>query len=164
MSVNFSVASAMEKSELDINDLPAMSNVASVESTKRELLDVPDCENADFYKKTLNRIREYSASIINTSAIGKRKKALLLANIDGFERFDIADLTPQISRNTANAIITLKVNKHLKDKDFIICKQTGENKNPLYLIMYPQTENYMVHIINLDPYSNDYNKISFSYP
>ena len=56
MSVNFSVASAMEKSELDINDLPAMSNVASVESSKRELLDVPDCENADFYKKTLPQL------------------------------------------------------------------------------------------------------------
>ena len=50
------------------------------------------------------------------------------------------------------------------DKDFVVCKQTGENKTPLYLIGHPEANGYIVYIINLDPDADNYEKISFTYP
>lgn len=164
ISSSCTVVWAIENTEYNINALPIIDTLVSSNNSEQEEPKILKCEDQKFYEKTLTQIRDYSSSITSTSTLAKRQRALLLANIDGFETVNIKNLTPQTDRNTANALIMLKINKHLKDTDFIVCKQIGNNKVPLYLIGYLETNNYMVHIINLDPYSDNYEKISFTYP
>lgn len=155
---------AVENTEPGLTALPFVETENYAKNSDKELSLTPKCEDIKLYEKTLAKIQDYFSSIATTSTISKRQKALLMANIDGFENINIKDITPQTDIYTANALITLKVNKHLKNADFVVCKQIGKSKLPLYLIGYPEANNYMVHIINLDPYSSNYDKISFTYP
>ena len=163
INFNFSIALAIENIEPDIKELP-VTNLSSDENSEKVLHLSPKCEDSKFYEKSLTRIKDYFSSMTLTSTIAKRNRAILLANIDSFETINIKDITPQTDINTANALITLKINKHIKDADFVVCKQTGENKTPLYLIGHPEANGYIVYIINLDPYADNYEKISFTYP
>ncbi len=124
----------------------------------------PKCDTPQLLEKVIQTIKKHSKLLVSDSTMAKRKKALILSNINGFEEVDIKKFTPQSDYNTANALITIKVNKHYKDEDFILCKQSGQHKKPLYLIIYPYMDNYKGHIINLEEYSNDYEKNSFIYP
>lgn len=153
--------------ESDINQNLSSDNMfeqADDDLEKITIIQKPTCDNQIIYDKVIKKVKEYSNEISSLSIKNKRKKALILANINDFEEVSAANFTPETDFKTANALIMLKINKKLKDEDFIVCGQKGKHKNPLYLIMYPYMNNYMVHIINLNPYSDAYDKISFIYP
>ena len=124
----------------------------------------PKCESQLLLDKVIRRIEDFTYNSYARSTISKRKNALIKANINGFATKNIKTFKPEDDFNTANALMSLKINKQLTDDDIILCKQTGNHKLPLYLLIYPQEKDYMVHIINLDIYSDDYEKISFTYP
>ncbi len=131
---------------------------------KTTVITPPTCDNPIIYNKVIEKVKKFSQEILTLSIKNKRKKALILANINGFEEISAINFSPETDLKTANALIMLKINKKYQDNDFILCKQKGKYQKPLYLIMYPYMDNYMVHIINLDTYSDDYTKISFTYP
>ena len=43
-----------------------------------------------------------------------------IANIKSFEEISAINFKPETDTNTANALVTIKVNKHYKDEDFIL--------------------------------------------
>ncbi|MBE6451615.1 MAG: hypothetical protein E7016_06595 [Alphaproteobacteria bacterium] len=145
------------------------SSAQSVENEKAELnqnsyVAVPKCNDANLYEKVLQRVKQYSDISDADSAIVKRQKALLIKNIESFEDVDVKSFNPETDFNTANALISLKINKQLTNDDIVLCKQAKNIKKPLYIIVYPQDKAYVGHIINLEQYSADYEKISFTYP
>ncbi|MBQ8870223.1 MAG: hypothetical protein IJ019_02465 [Alphaproteobacteria bacterium] len=145
------------------------SSAQSVKNEKTELnqnsyVAVPKCNDANLYEKVLQRVKQYSDISIADSTIVKRQKALMLKNIESFENVDVKSFNPETDFNTADALISLKINKQLTNDDIILCKQAKNIKKPLYIILYPQDRSYVGHIINLEQYSADYEKISFTYP
>jgi len=156
----------------NINDIELIEDnlpIIDFENTDIDLNSItlpaaPKCDNPQLIEKVIHTIQKHFKLLSSDSTMTKRKKALILSNVNGFEEVDIKKFTPKSDYNTANALITIKVNKHYKDEDFIICKQSGQHKKPLYLIIYPYMDNYKGHIINLEEYSNDYEKSSFIYP
>ena len=143
------------------NNLPIFDFEASEDIN---LLEAPQCDNPILFEKVIEKIKLFASQLKAESTISKRKKALILANIKKFEKVNIDDITPDTNFKTANALITLKINKNIKDKDFVVCKQSDIKETPLYLIIYPYMDNYKVDIINLDPNSNNFEKYSFIYP
>lgn len=149
-------ASQIQNDELPIFETDVMEKI--------NLLEAPQCDNPLLFKKVLQKVMDYAATMSTGSTINKRKKALILANINSFEKVDVKNISPETDLKTANALITIKVNKNIDENDFTICKQVDSKGKPLYLIIYPYMDNFKVHIINLDSYSDDYEKISFTYP
>ena len=127
-------------------------------------LNKPECESSKLLEKVIFRIQEYIDSSGAQSAISRRKNALVKTNVKGFESKDVKTFTHNEDIQTANALISLKINKQLSNDDITLCKQSGKTKPSLYLIMYPNENVYTAHIINLDQYSDDYERISFTYP
>ena len=168
--LTFGVSYAQEtpKAEFDENIFPIIEDEFTVEETENNdrvsVKKAPTCDDERFHEETLKRVKLYILSGTNNSIKSKRKNALMLANIKEFEPVLAKDITPNIDFNTASAIISLKINKYIKESDFVICRQKGIRDKPLYLLAYPYSDTYMVHIINLDMYSDDYEKISFTYP
>ena len=155
--------------EFDKSTLPIIDETDSFVSEDEklgsiQLISAPTCDNEILNKKALEKIKEYSLAQTTGSIISKRKHALILSDIKDFEEISAKNFTPKDDFNTANALITIKINKHIKDKDFVVCRQKTAKEKPLYLVIYPYLDNYMVHIINLEQYSDDYEKVSFTYP
>lgn len=146
----------IEETESFVNKNEELGNI--------ELPPAPTCDNKVLFEKALAEIEKYSLSKTTNSIISKRKHALVLNHIKEFENVSVKNFTPKDDYNTANALITIKINKYIREKDFVLCRQKGVKEKPIYLVIYPYLDNYMVHIINLEQYSDNYEKISFTYP
>lgn len=129
-----------------------------------QLIERPSCDTPQLLSKVMQRIQDYTDKMPTASILAKRNKALILSNIQEFESVSAENFTPQDDFNTANALVTIKINKKIKSKEFTLCRQTSAKKQPLYLIIYPYADNYMVHIINLEKYSGKYDTVSLIYP
>ncbi len=124
----------------------------------------PKCSDPIFYQRVMKAITKYFETENVSSAIGKRKKALKLANIKAFETVSAQNFSPETDFHTANALIMIKINKKVNGDDIILCRQTGEIKKPVYVIAYPYMDNYQVYVINLTQNAIDYEQVSFIYP
>ena len=157
------IANAQENDIAKLNHLPIFEN-KDTNLEEIQLPTAPNCNTLQLFEKVVQTAKKYISELNSDSIINKRKAALLISNLKNFEQVNTQDIEPETNYEIANALITIKVNKHLKNDDITLCKQTGKIKDPLYLIIYPYMDNYMVHIINLDNHSVDYEKISFTYP
>lgn len=129
-----------------------------------ETITAPTCDNQHLYDKVMAKIQEYMAQSPAVSTIAKRHKALILANINNFSNVPVENFSADEDFNTANALIMIKINKKIAEKDLIVCRQQGSSALPIYLIIYPYSDNYIIHIINLDKFSDNYEDISLLYP
>ena len=163
--VEISYANENNGAELNQNNFPIINfEEPNTELGKIKSINTPKCDTPELFEKVMQRIKAYTSSLQSNSIINKRRNTLLVTNIEGFEEISVENFDPETDYHTANALITIKVNMHYKNKDITLCRQTGKNTHPLYLIMYPYLDNYKVHIINLDMHSDDHEKISFIYP
>lgn len=129
---------------------------------KVSLIRMPNCSDQAFEKRVKGEVVAFLNASKATSSIAQRKNALINANIEGFEEVDVASFTPQTDYNTANALITLKINSKISAKTMRLCRQKGEGN--LYVIMYPYQDNIKVHIINLDRFDIKNEGVHFIYP
>ena len=127
-------------------------------------VQAPKCSDQAFYQKIMEAINKYYETEQISSSMGKRKKALKLANIKAFEPVSAQNFSPDTDFHTANALIMIKINKNVNEDDIILCRQTGEIQKPVYVISYPFMDNYQVHVINLTQNALDYEQVSFIYP
>ena len=136
-----------------------MSQISDLSIVQR-----PKCDDKAFVDKVMETIESYQAQIEAKSAKQMRQKFLRTKQIKGFEEVSATDFDPKTDYDTANALIMVKINKQIEEKDIVLCKQTGKIKKPVYVLAYPYFDNYKGHIINLDPAIRDYEQISFIYP
>lgn len=129
---------------------------------KAEEITMPACDDAKLYQKILSEVRAFLTDDGETSVMTKRRNALIGANIEGFEEVPATNFLPEMDNNTANVLITLKINQKVKAKDIRLCHQTGEGN--LYVILYPYQDNVKGHIINLNRYDITNEGVSFIYP
>lgn len=125
----------------------------------------PACSSPELYAKIRERILAYTDTITAKSTLAKRQKALILANLGSFSNVSVENFKPETDYNTANALIMIKINEKIPEKDIILCRQNQATRGtPLYVVVYPYADNYRGYIINLDKNSIDYKDISFIYP
>ena len=125
----------------------------------------PACSSPELYAKIRERILAYTDTITAKSTLAKRQKALILANLGSFSNVSVENFKPETDYNTANALIMIKINEKIPEKDIILCRQNQATRGtPLYVVLYPYADNYRGYIINLDKNSIDYKDISFIYP
>ena len=129
---------------------------------KAELITMPKCDNAKLYDKVRTIVKDFLDSEHATSSIAKRRNALKNANITGLEAVEVSGFSAETDYNTANALITLKINEKVRAEDIRLCRQTG--KGNLYVILYPYQDNVKGHIINLNPFDRENQGVSFIYP
>ncbi len=129
---------------------------------KAEEITMPLCDDAKLYQKILGEVRAFLTSDGEISVMAKRRNALIGANIEGFEEIPVANFSPETDNNTANALITLKINQKVREEDIRLCRQKGEGN--LYVILYPYQDNVKGHIINLNRYDTTNEGVSFIYP
>ena len=125
----------------------------------------PECSSPELYAKIRERILAYTDNVTAQSTLAKRQKALILANLGGFSNVSVENFKPETDYNAANALVMIKINEKIPEKDIILCRQNQKTKgSPLYVVLYPYADNYRGYIINLDKNSIDYKDISFIYP
>lgn len=124
----------------------------------------PECSSPQLFAKVRERIFQYMDGLTAKSTLAKREKALILANLGNFSEVSVEDFIPKTDYDTANALIMIKINEKIPEKDILLCKQNKSAGEPLYLVIYPYADNYQGYIINLDKNSMDYKDISFIYP
>ncbi len=134
------------------------------ETSDLSIVQRPQCDDKAFVDKVMETIASYQDQIDVKSAKQMRQKFLRTKQIKGFEEVLATDFDPKTDYDTANALIMVKINKQINEKDIVLCKQTGKIKKPVYVLAYPYFDNYKGHIINLNPKINDYEQISFIYP
>lgn len=164
-----SVNNIADEKESDTFGEVVLENSAEFDNPNEELgkiiaIERPACDTPAFVSKALEAIKDYTNKIPASSTIEKRNKALILSNIDGFSQVSAEGFKPSDDFNTANALITIKINKKIDGRDIILCRQDGSVPQRLYLIAYPYADNYKVHVINLDKYSDNYEDVTFIYP
>ena len=135
-----------------------------VHASDESIVQRPQCSDKLFVDKIMETIETYQSQIKATSAKQMRQKLLRTKQIKNFEEISVADFEPKTDYDTANALIMVKINKQIDEKDIVLCKQTGKTKKPIYVLAYPYFDNFQGHIINLDPAIRDYEQISFIYP
>lgn len=125
----------------------------------------PACSSPELYAKIRERILAYTDTLTAQSTLAKRQKALILANLGGFSNVSVENFKPETDYNAANALIMIKINEKIPEKNIILCRQNQATRGtPLYVVLYPYADNYRGYIINLDKNSIDYKDISFIYP
>lgn len=124
----------------------------------------PQCSSSALYQKVMQAITAYTDTLPAASTLDKRHKALIAANVEQFEDVPVEDFSAEDDFNTANALISIKINKKISEQDIVICRQTTQKQQPLYLILYPENGQYQGYILNLDEYSSNFEDISFVYP
>ena len=144
-----------------VEDNPAFENPDEALG-KAEEITMPPCDDAKLYQKILSEVRAFLKGDGETSVMTKRRNALIGANIEGFEEVPATNFLPETDNNTANALITIKINQKVKAEDIRLCHQTG--KGNLYVILYPYQDNVKGHIINLNRYDITNEGVSFIYP
>lgn len=127
-------------------------------------LTPPECSSTELYDKVMNIVNDYSQKVKAETILAKRKQALLPASISGFHKVPTQGFNTTTDFNTANALLMIKINEKVLEDDILICEQNGKHNTPLFLIIYPYSDNYKVYVINLDRWSDDYKDISFIYP
>ena len=131
---------------------------------KTQNISAPTCSSPQLFTKIKERVWQYTDSFHSTTTLAKRSKSLILANLGGFSNVSVEDFNPEEDYNTANALIMIKLNEKIPEKDIILCRQNEAADVPLYVVLYPYADNYQGYIINLDKNSIDYKDISFIYP
>lgn len=129
-----------------------------------KLPEKPECSSPELYAKVMQKVAEYLNTVNAESTLTKRSKALISANIDGFHQVDVKNFTPEQDRNTANALVMIKINDKIAEQNIMLCRQNRDIRHPIYLIIYPYADNYRVYIINLNKNSSDYQDITFIFP
>lgn len=124
----------------------------------------PECASQDLFEKAEKIIRDYLLNKNSQSTLAKREQRLTLSNLHGFEEIPTADFTDETDINTADALITLKINNKIPQEDFILCRQKNALTKPLYILFYPYSDNYKGLIINLAKNSKNFEEITFIYP
>ena len=131
---------------------------------KVKLPEKPECSSPELYAKVMQKVAEYLNNINAQSTLAKRSKALISANLDGFHQVAAQNFLPEQDLKTANALVMIKINDKIDEKDILLCRQNRDITPPVYLIIYPYADNYRVYIINLDKNSSDYQDITFIFP
>ena len=129
-----------------------------------DTIKMPACNDQDFKAKILQTAEKYFENQPVSSTLEKRKKVLRLKNLKDFETVSVKDFSPETDFNTANALIMIKINENVEEKDILLCRQKEEDKNIVYIIAYPYLDNVKAHLINLAEKNSDYNAVSFIYP
>ena len=161
-----STVALADQTDIDDAPMPVLSD-SSFENPEDELkvktqANVPSCADSDLLEKVQDEIKTFQNKQPTNSSLEKRRKALIRANIKGFESVDATNFVPETDYNVANALIMLKINDKIKAEDITLCRQTGQGN--LYLIMYPFQDKIKTHIINLDVMDNTNQGLSFIYP
>ena len=131
---------------------------------KADIIKMPACNDKNFEAKILQAAKDYFQNQPTLSTVSKRKQILRLQSLKNFETVSTENFSPETDFNTANALITLKINEHVEEKDILLCKQKEKDKNAVYVIAYPYMDNVKAHIINLAEKNPDYQAVSFIYP
>jgi len=129
-----------------------------------KLLEKPKCSNKELQKKIMQTVQIYMEQTPSDSTMDRRKKVLMLRSLDKFVSVPVSGFSPSTDYNTANALITIKINEHLKDEDIVLCQQEKKKGKSIYVLMYPYLDNYKGYIINLDENNSQYDAVSFIYP
>ncbi len=156
---------AVEDADIAVTEKtnPEFYNQTEQPEAIRELTH-PDCSSPQLYAKIRERILQYTAAINAKTTLTKRRKALILANLGDFSEVSVENFAPETNYNTANALIMIKINEKIPERDIILCRQNQPSGIPIYVVLYPYADNYIGYIINLDSNSLDYKDISFTYP
>lgn len=129
-----------------------------------KLIQMPACSDKDFEAKIIEAAETYFANASFSSTISKRKKLLTLKNLHDFEQVSAENFLPDTDFNTANALITIKINEHVEEKDILLCRQKKGEKPFVYVIAYPYMDNVKAYVINLAEKNSDYHAVSLIYP
>lgn len=148
---------------------PSSENAAKFKNGNEELGKIKEpapvkCNDEQLYVKVMEVVNDYAKTLKADSTLMKRKKALLTANINGFHKVPTEGFNTAIDFNTTNALLMIKINEKILEKDILVCKQNGKREPSIFLIIYPFADNYKVYVLNLDTFSDDYRDISFMYP
>ena len=129
-----------------------------------QAIQKPSCNTPLFKAKALETIKSYLKEKPAHTSINKRKTALKLKNLTGFENEDVSHFSFETDYLTANALLELKINQHIDEKDILLCRAKGDAKRPIYILSYPYMDNFKAYIIGLDEESGRYDQLSFIYP
>lgn len=128
------------------------------------IIKMPSCTDKAFTAKIVKTAQAYLDKVPSTNTLAKRQKFLKLKNLRHFENVPVPGFGPQQDMETANALMMIKINEHIDEKDIVLCRQSGVEKNAVYVIAYPYLNNVKAHLINLDTRNIDYNAVQFLYP
>ena len=129
-----------------------------------KIIEMPACNNKEFELKVIKAAETYFENAPVSSISAKRKKFLILKSLNGFEQASAENFSPETDFNTANALIMIKINEHMEEKDILLCRQKEGHNPPIYVIAYPYMDNIKAYIINLDEENPDYHAVSLIYP
>lgn len=127
-------------------------------------IQMPRCTDKDFEAKITEAAEKYFESRPVFSTVLKRNKSLVLKNLRNFEAVSAKNFLPETDFNTANALVSIKINEHVDEKDILLCRQKENKKAPIYVIAYPYMDNVKAYVINLAKEDSNYQAVSFIYP
>lgn len=109
---------------------------------------LPSCQNPYLLEQVKKHIQDYQKEHPYKNIIEYRQQKLLLKNLSGFRQIASQDFDIDENIETANKLITLKINAGLEDSDIVLCRSIGSEKNYIYILIYPEEGKSKVEILN----------------
>lgn len=135
----------------------AISGLVTSVLPKPCLAEIYSCQSPTLLEAVERKIQDYANSLQVFNTIQKRQKELKFRNIGSFSKVNTQNFSQDEDLQTANALISIKINLKKKNEDILICRQDlAEKRTPFYFIAYPQDNHYVVHILNLSEADNNY--------
>ena len=123
--------------------------------------NMPTCDNQRVIADVKEAITAYLQQHNSGSIIEKRKRNLVVKNIDKYTEIPVAEFDNSQNYLVANELVMTKINRKVKEQNLRLC--VGEGKIPVYLLIYPEDFGYRVQIINFISPGKNGNEFSVFY-
>jgi hypothetical protein len=164
-------AQAQEETPFDRQDefAPSVEHNEAFDVARDELANVvqnmrPTCDTPQLREKILATVEDYLQTQASATIVHKRHNALLLRDLQAFEEIPAAGFSPDTDVTTANALITLRINRKIRSEEILLCRQSNAQKRPVYVVLYPFAGRFSGYIINLEKNVSDFDRVTFEYP
>lgn len=119
-------------------------------SLKREVVDMPDCNDAKLFEQLKASLRPYMNE--NDKTISNRRKiSIIMKNIKNFVELNTAEVNPKDDMPAANRLIEIKINFRKNNEDIKVCKMSSKAiRTSFYTIMYYIEDKLVVELVNFN--------------
>ena len=154
---------AQESTEVydDEVDLLAPEEVTATEPA--QVLALPSCQDERLLAQVKELLEEYDAEHPVSSIYDRRQRIMKMRFATSYEEEQVSGFTSKNNRVVADKLLMTKINNGLNDNEIRLCKSNkkSEQFSPIYLMIYPHANEWVVEVLNLLENSGEELKVTF---
>lgn len=142
---------AQESTEVYNDEVDLLAPEEVIVAEPERLPELPSCQNEQLLAQVKGLLEEYDAEHPVSSIYDRRQRIMKMHFATAYEEEQVKGFTSKNNRIVANKLLMTKINKGLDDDEIRLCKSSKQSEQfkPLYLMIYPHANEWVVEVLNL---------------